>query len=98
MLPRASLTASLVGNAWAISGSRTTTFDPSDCRREAYLPRTKPFGKSERLYSRRNSLPLDRLLFLIKLSFRPRSAPGTNDADSISPFSMGYHQQATILR
>lgn len=62
--PRASFTASLVGNASAISGSRRTMFELS-ANRAAYLPRTKPFGKSERLYSRRSLSVPDDLAFFI---------------------------------
>jgi hypothetical protein len=65
-------------------------FEPARTR-EAYLPRTNPLGKSERLYSRRSSLPFDRLPFFIQLSFRPRCTPGAEDTDSISPFRMGDH-------
>jgi hypothetical protein len=40
-------------------------FDPAR-KREAFLPRTNPLGKSERLYFRRSSLQFDRLPFFIQ--------------------------------
>ena len=63
-------------------------FDPAR-KREAYLPRTNPLGKSERLYSRRSCLPFDRLPFFIQLSFRSRCTPGAENANSISLFRVG---------
>ena len=73
-------------------------FDPAR-KREAYLPRTNPLGKSERLYSRRSSLPLDRLTFFIQLSFRPCCTPGAEDTNSISLFRVGDHYlNVSILR
>jgi hypothetical protein len=60
---RAVFTASSLGNALATSGLRTTTFDDSRIR-FAYLPRTSPSGKSERLYSARNSSLSGALFFI----------------------------------
>ena len=51
---RALFTASSFGKAWATSALSTTMFDDSRTR-FAYLPRTKPSGKSDGLYSERNS-------------------------------------------
>jgi hypothetical protein len=65
-------------------------FDPAR-KREAYLPRTNPLGKSERLYSRRSSLPFDRLPFFIQRSFRPRCTPSAENTNSISLFRVGDH-------
>ena len=66
-------------------------FDPAR-KREAYLPRTNPLGKSERLYSRRSSLPFDRLPFFIQLPFRPRCTPGAEHTSSICLFRVGDHR------
>ena len=49
-------------------------FDPAR-KREAYLPRTNPLGKSERLYSRRSCLPLPFFIQLVK-AVLPLDAPG----------------------
>ncbi len=65
-------------------------FDPAR-EREACLPRTNPPGKSERLYSRRSSLPSDGLPFFIQLSLRPRCTPGAEDTNSISLFRVRDH-------
>src|SRR6185503_14239709 len=71
----ASLTAAESGNAFATSGSRTTTFEPSLSRRLWYLPRT-PFEKS---YSGRSSLRLEALGF-ISFALGGVRWSGTDDA------------------
>jgi hypothetical protein len=74
------LTASSFGNTCATSGFRTIILDDSFIR-FAYLPRTKPPGKSERLYSSRNSSLSDSVFFFIEFSLsfaRPTSAYNSN--------------------
>lgn len=66
---RALFTASSFGNASATSGLSTIIFDDSRIR-PAYFPRTKPAGKSDRLYSLRNSSLSGKIDFILGYFFR----------------------------
>lgn len=87
---RARFTAPAFGNAWAMSGSSTTTFVPSRYR-AAYLPRI-PLRKS---YSGRIvSRSVDRLvLFLIGSSFSAGRPPRTDYPDRLAAFRMSDNEE-----
>ena len=78
----ASFTALLVGNASAISGSRRTMLVPAEARL-AYLPRTRPAGKSERLYSARR-VSRGILALLIELPLEARRRSGADYTDDVA--------------
>src|SRR5687768_5703591 len=66
--------------------------------RAAYLPRTNPPGKSERLYSARSSFFLRGLAFFINLSFGPGSETRTDDANGVAFLGVRNREEATLLR
>ncbi len=86
-VPKASLTAALVGKAAAISGSSRTIFVPA-AKRAAYFPRTMPPGKSERLYSERSPLLVDALAFFIDFTFRLGCESSIDNSNNIPVFGM----------
>ncbi len=57
----------------------------------AYFPRTIPSGKSDGLYSLR-SVSFRWLAFFINFSFSGRARPRADDANSIAPIRVRYHQ------
>jgi len=60
-------------------------------KRFAYLPRTNPAGKSDRLYSVRNSSLLIWLVFFIYLSLSFARNTSTNDSNCFTFIGMHYH-------
>ena len=91
---RALFTASSLGNASATSGLRTMTFDDS-FKRFTYLPRTRPPGKSERLYSGRSSPLSVSLSFFIEFSFSFARLASAYDSNVFAFFSVRHHHQPT---
>ncbi len=91
------LTASPFGNTRATSGVRTMILEASFIR-FAYFPRTSPPGKSERLYSGRNSSFLDFLSFFIKFQFSLTRFASAYNSNFFVFFSMRYHQKPTFFR
>src|SRR4030043_1862497 len=86
---RALFTASSLGNASATLGLRTTIFD--DLRKRlAYFPRTKPPGKSDNLYSARNSSLFVCLALFIYLSLSFARQASTYDSNRFIFLSMGH--------
>jgi len=94
---RASLTASSFGNTFATSGLRTMIFD-SSFKRFEYLPRTRPPGKSDRLYSGRSSSLSFFLSFFIEFSFSFACVASGNDSNVFALFGVRYHQKPTSFR
>lgn len=92
----ASFTAALLGKAVATSGSRTTMFE-AEATLAAYLPRTRPPGKSERVYSLR-SVSLVELTFLIEFPFRFGARTSTDDPDALAFVRMQKHQEIAVRR
>ncbi len=94
---RASLTASSFGNTFATSGLRTMIFDSSFIRFE-YLPRTRPRGKSDRLYSGRSSSLTIFLSFFIEFLFSFACFTSGNDSNVLALFGVSYHQKPPSFR
>ena len=64
-------------------------FDPARTP-DAYLPRTNPVGKSERLYSRRSSLRFDRLPLFIQ--FRSDRVARLAQKHTLPPLTLSAEQ------
>lgn len=92
----ASFTAALFGKAFASSGSSTTMFEEAAAR-AAYLPRTNPPGKSERLYSLRSVSFGVELAFFIEFPFRSGTRPGADKSDRIAVVGVGNGEKAALL-
>jgi len=89
----ASFTASSFGKACATSGLRTTMLDDSS-KRFVYLPRTRPPGKSARLYSGRSSSLSISLSFFIEFSFSFARFTSAYKSNSFSFLGMGHHEES----
>lgn len=82
-----------LGNFFATSGSRITTFVPC-AQRRAYLPRS-PCEKS---YSSRIPFRGGLLDFFIKLTLSPAGSPRANDANIVASVSVNDNEQFAIKR
>lgn len=91
----ASLTASLFGKAVAMSGSSTAILE-AVAAFAAYLPRTKPLGKSECLYSSRKVSLVD-LAFFINFPFQLCAWASADDSDSFSFISVRNDKKITLF-
>lgn len=94
---RALLTASSFGKAWNTFGLRTMTFDDSFMR-SAYLPRTRPPGKSDRLYFARSSSLSGSLFFFINFSFSSARFTGAYNSNCVPFLGVRYHKKPTFFR
>ena len=82
-----------LGNLFATSGSRTTTFVPC-AERRAYFPRS-PFEKS---YSPSIPFCVGLLDFFIKLALSPAGSPRANDANIVASVGVNDNEQFAVKR
>lgn len=87
---------SSLGNALATSGLRTTILEDS-FNRFAYLPRIRPPGKSERLYSARNSSLSGFLSFFIEFFFSFARFAGTYNSNCLISLGVRHHYKPAFF-
>jgi hypothetical protein len=82
-----------LGNAFATSGSRITTFAPSAYRR-AYLPRVA----REKSYSSRIPFRIGLVdVFFINLALSPARVSCADNADIIASLSVNHNEQLAVV-